>query len=96
MPLTGGAQHALVQVFPVVLSHQAEGGEEGPAEGVEARVAVVGVGAEALVAGVVVGTNSRSGGVAAEEGVQLSGAVIEVPGVEGFIKLSATHNCHKS
>jgi len=31
----------LVEVFPVVLGHESEQGEEGPAEGVEARVAVV-------------------------------------------------------
>ena len=79
VPLTGGAQHGLVEVLPIVLGHQAEGGEEGPAEGVEARVAVVGVGPESLVAGVVVGTDSRAGGVAAEEGVQLAGAVVKVP-----------------
>ena len=91
VPLTGGAQHGLVEVFPVVLSHEAEGGEEGPAEGVEARVAVVGVGAEALVARVVLGTDSRTGGVAAQEGVQLAGAVVEVPGGRGEGRGSSHH-----
>lgn len=31
----------LVQVFPEVLGHESEQGEEGPAEGVEAGVAIV-------------------------------------------------------
>ena len=88
MPLAGGAQDGLVEVLPVVLRHEAEGGEEGPAEGVEAGVAVVGVGAKALVARVVLGAHSRAGGVAAEEGVQLTGAVVKVPEVGGVDHLS--------
>ena len=51
------------------LGHEPESGEEGPAEGVEAGVAVVGVAAEALVAGVVLGTRARARAVAAEHGV---------------------------
>ena len=34
----------LEDVFPVILRHESEEGEEGPAEGVEVGVAIVGVG----------------------------------------------------
>lgn len=40
--------YQLIKVFPVVLRHQSKGGEEGPAEGVETRVPVVGVRSVAL------------------------------------------------
>lgn len=42
------ATYKLVQILPVVLGHEAESRQESPAEGVEARVAVVGVRPEAL------------------------------------------------
>ena len=51
------------------LGHEPESGEEGPAEGVEAGVAVVGVAAEALVARVVLWTRAGARAVAAEDGV---------------------------
>ena len=80
MALSGGAEDGLVEVLPVVLRHEAEGREEGPAEGVEAGVAVVGVGAEALVARVVLGAHAAPRRVPAQEGVQLARAVVKVPG----------------
>lgn len=40
---TDRQSYLVVQIFPVVLGHEAEQGQEGPAKGVEASVAVVGV-----------------------------------------------------
>lgn len=47
-----GSAYQLEEVLPVVLGHEAEEGQEGPAEGVIAGVAIVGVppGLHALVA----------------------------------------------
>ena len=58
VPRSGRAQHQLVEVLPVVLHHQTERVEHGPAEAVETRVAVVRVGTVALQARVVLRTRS--------------------------------------
>lgn len=41
--LQGHQSYLVIEIFPAVLGHEAEQGQEGPAKGVKARVAVVGV-----------------------------------------------------
>ena len=48
VPRAGRSQHQLVQVLPVVLHHEPEGGEQRPAEAVETGVAVIGIVSVAL------------------------------------------------
>ncbi len=86
VPRPGGAQDALVEVLPEVLSHQPEGGEEGPAERVEARVAEVGVGAEALQAHVVLRAGAGAGGVATQHRVDALGQDVVVGVVRAVLR----------
>lgn len=73
----------LVKFFPVILSHQPEGREESPPEGIETSKAVVGITTETLEAGKIVRTGPCPAGVAAEHRVQFALHPVPVAGVEG-------------
>ena len=66
MPRPCRSEDGLVEILPVVLSHQSEGTEESPAEGVEVGVVVIRILSETFVASVVGGTGPGTAGVATE------------------------------
>ena len=67
VPGSGRPQRDLVQVFPKVLSHEAEGTEVRGPESVEASVPVIGIGAEALMTSGSLRTHPRAGRIPAHD-----------------------------
>ena len=66
MPGSGRSEDGLVEILPVILSHQSEGTKESPAESVEVGVVVIRILSKTFVASVVSGTGPGPAGVAAE------------------------------
>ena len=66
MPGAGRPEDSLVEILPVVLSHQSEGTKESPAESVEVGVVIIRILSKTFVASVVGGTGPGTTGVATE------------------------------